>query len=221
MTDEKWKKLKKNHYRSSRLVITDDGIIDFGIDTYNETEFNGINVSYDEYLDLQRSSVQEQRIWFKTCFYEGGGYVDCKGQIERINKNKDKIVFKRIYIGGEYTDGTFFDGKEEHVWIDRKGFEKYKIGDCLSFNAEVYQYLKTGNGKKLDFAIRNPEDIEMIESYELPSDDDLLKQELGNIVCNICIYSEHCYGNVCIADSGWKKEKIQQFFEMAKHNRNQ
>lgn len=87
-----------------------------------------------------------------------------------------------------YGDGTFFYRKEDHVWMSRKGFEKYKVSDCISFYAEVYQYLKTSNGKKLDFAVRNPEGIETIDSYELPSDDDLLRQELGDLVCEpVCI----------------------------------
>ena len=41
-----------------------------------------------------------------------------------------------------YTDGTMFDGKEDHVWMDKSGFEEYTIGDGVSFGAEVYRYVK-------------------------------------------------------------------------------
>ena len=218
MTDEKWEELKRNYYLSNAVTITEDGVIDFSVETYNETEFNGSKVSYDEYLDIQRFSGS-RRECFAKCFYDGGHGAYCKGQIERINENKGKILFKRIFVSGMYGDGICFDGKEDHVWMSRKGFEKYKVSDCISFYAEVYQYLKTGNGKELDFAVRNPEDIETIDYYELPSDDDLLKQELGDLVCETCMYSEQCYRDPCIAAPGWREERIQQLFEMAELDR--
>ena len=41
-----------------------------------------------------------------------------------------------------YMDGVCFDGKEEHVWMSSSGFENYKVGDSVSFFADVYRYLK-------------------------------------------------------------------------------
>lgn len=35
------------------------------------------------------------------------------------------------------------------------GFKKYKVGYCLSFIAEIYRYLKTGNGKIIDFSLKS------------------------------------------------------------------
>ena len=63
-----------------------------------------------------------------------------KGQIEKV-KSKH-VCFKRILISGIYTDGTMFDGKEDHVWMDKSDFEEYAIGDGVSFGAEVYRYVK-------------------------------------------------------------------------------
>lgn len=63
-----------------------------------------------------------------------------KGQIEKV-KSKH-VCFKRIFISGMYTNGTMFDGKEDHVWMDKSGFEEYAIGDGVSFGAEVYRYVK-------------------------------------------------------------------------------
>ena len=34
------------------------------------------------------------------------------------------------------------DGKEDHVWMDKSGFEEYAIGDGVSFGAEVCRYVK-------------------------------------------------------------------------------
>jgi hypothetical protein len=32
-----------------------------------------------------------------------------------------------------YSDGTGFEGKEDHVWLDLSGFEKFSVGDCVGF----------------------------------------------------------------------------------------
>lgn len=60
--------------------------------------------------------------------------------------------------------------------------------------AEVYLYLKTSNGKKIDYGLRNPEGIKKIEPYELPSDDELLMQSINSIICETCFYGEQCSG---------------------------
>lgn len=86
-----------------------------------------------------------------------------KGQIEKVKskhvcfkatphnltKRRQRLAgtivrrcLKRIFISGMYTDGTMFDGKEDHVWMDKSGFEEYAIGDGVSFGAEVYRYVK-------------------------------------------------------------------------------
>ena len=100
-----------------------------------------------------------------------------------------------------FPDGVCFDGKEEHVWMSNAQFEKYKIGDCVSFFAEVYRYVKTSNGKQIDFALRNPENIKRIKPYELPSDKELFLQGISRIVCDNCYLNEHCNKTYCIQKS--------------------
>lgn len=80
-------------------------------------------------------------------------------------------------------------------------FEEYEIGDCVSFFAEVYRYVKTSNGKRIDFALRNPENIKRIEPYELPSDKELFLQKISRIVCDNCYLNEHCNKIFCILKS--------------------
>lgn len=58
-----------------------------------------------------------------------------------------------------YPDGMMFGSKEEHVWMNKAGFEKFNVGDSVSFGAEVYRYIKTGNGKLIDYGLRNPTGI--------------------------------------------------------------
>ena len=88
-----------------------------------------------------------------------------------------------------------FDDKEDHVWMDKSGFEKYNVGDSVSFCAEVYRYVKTGNGKLIDYGLRNPTGIQKIEAYELPSDDELIMQEVEQLICETCFLSEQCNRN--------------------------
>ena len=64
----------------------------------------------------------------------------------------------------------------------------------MSFFAEPYRYIKTGNGKQIDFGLRNPENIKKIEEYELPSDDELMVQSINAIICETCFFNEQCYG---------------------------
>lgn len=127
------------------------------------------------------------------CYY----YIPLEfmGQIERITGKA--VCFKRIYVSGMYPDGTCFDGKEEHVQIDKHGLEKYAVGDCLSFFAEPYCYIKTGSGKQIDFELQNPAKIKRIEKYEFPSDDELMLQSIKFIICANCLYNEQCFG-MCI-----------------------
>ena len=101
-------------------------------------------------------------------------------------------------VEGMYSYGSCFDGKEEHVWMSNAQFEKYKIGDCVSFFAEVYRYVKTSNGKQIDFALRNPENIKRIKPYEPPSDKELFLQVTSRIVCDNCYLNEHCNKTYCI-----------------------
>ena len=96
-----------------------------------------------------------------------------------------------------YSDGTCFEEKEDHVWMEQQGFEDYRPGDCLSFCAEVYKYIKTGDGKALDYGLRNPEGIEKISTYDLPTAEELQRQAVDALICDVCPLCEYCF-NVCL-----------------------
>lgn len=165
---------------------------------------NGEKLTYDEYIDIQIRSVGKQRGSFGQCYfyYRTGEF---KGQIERTTD--DKVLFKRIYVTGMYDDCSFFDGKEDHVWMNRDGFEEYSVGDSVEFFAEVYRYLKTRNGKLIDFGLRNPENIHSIEEYKLPTDEELFAQEMSQVVCEVCYLSDHCDRINCILALPKKKKR--------------
>lgn len=143
---EDWLETKRAYYSSKTGLQVYGGIIDFDPDKQKNL-VGGEKITYDEYLDLQMEACENKgkvRWYLAMCYY----YIplEFRGQIERITGRA--VCFKQIYVSGMYPDGTCFDGKEEHVWIDKHGLEQYAVGDCLSFFAEPYRYIKTGSGSK-------------------------------------------------------------------------
>lgn len=205
--------LLKHHYGEKECVLTEGGVILF--DPVSRNKLVGAEkYSYDEYLDVQFASLgKKHRAYFADCFFNVGG--SCfKGQIEKIKENY--ICFKRILFSGTYTDGTMFDGKEDHVWMDKTGFEEYNIGDCVLFGAEVYRYIKTGDGKLIDYGLRNPIDIKKIEDYKLPTDDELIAQEVDQLICETCFLREHCDYNNCLMNRKQKRSLKEEMLRVIK-----
>ena len=126
------KKTKDDNYRAKVAVQDEKGIIDYDPDKMKEV-VGGEKLSYDEYIAIQKQSEGKVRGAFQLCYYTHA--LSFKGQIERYTKTK--ICFKRIYVEGMYPDGICFEGKEDHVWMDLKGFEQFKPGDSVSFGAEI------------------------------------------------------------------------------------
>lgn len=185
------------HYGDDISVMTYDyGCLQFSRDSMNNI-VGGEKLTYDDYLELQVRSHRKTRTSFEQCYFELG--LEYCGQIEK--KTKDTVCFKRILISGMYSDGIMFDGKEDHVWMDIKGFESFEVDDCVSFGAEVYRYIKTSNGKVLDYGLRNPEGIKKIEPYCLPTDNALKAQAMSLVQCDVCYLNEHCNRNYCILKS--------------------
>lgn len=209
------KDLFATDYGQKIVTFTYKGPIDFDPEGYRDI-VGAEKFTYDDYIDVQIRSLQKTRGWFATCYYNISlGFQGC---VERKNKEKGKICFKRIMVDGMYPDGTCFEGKEDHVWMDIAGFEEYEIGDCVSFSAEVYRYVKTGDGKQIDFALRNPKGIKKIDAYELPSDNDLLEQAVSEIICETCYLSEHCNRVSCLLPKGTIREQKNQMMTLIKNS---
>lgn len=208
--NEHIKALLADHYGEDILVFSEFGNIDFS-PARKEDVVGGEKLTYDDYIDIQMISFGKQRTWFEMCYYNFPS--EFKGCIEK--KAKKNICFQRIYVSGMYADGCdFFEGKEDHVWMDIHGFEDFKAGDCVSFYAEVYRYIKTRNGKILDYALRSPQEIKQIASYDLPSDDDLVKQSIDQILCETCYLSEHCNKTYCLRNQEELQALRNQMFSM-------
>lgn len=211
---EDFTELKQRNYGEKICTLVEGGYINFDPDSLKKVS-GAKNITYDEYLDIQIHSLGRYRSSFEMCYSEIP--MGFKGQIEK--KTKKRVCFKRIFVSGMYPDGEMFDGKEDHVWMEQSGFESFKVGDCIEFFAEVYRYVKTGNGKMIDYSLRNPTDIKEIEDYELPSDDDLIRQEVEQMICEACFLSEQCSRAVCIRNPKERKRLQKQLFEAIKSNR--
>ncbi len=210
----KKKTIKDANYRKNVAVQEPGGIVDYDPEKMKDV-VGGEKLTYDEYIAIQRQSLGKQRGSFQLCYYTHP--MGIKGQIDRCTDSKN--CFKRIYVDGMYPDGLCFEGKEDHVWMDLKGFEQFKPGDSVSFWAEIYRYLKAGDGKIIDFGLRNPAEIKRIESYELPSDEDLIKQELSMMICETCMLSDSCPGpGLCLLPKGAKKKQVDSMYKVLKQS---
>lgn len=200
-----------SYYGEKAIVSTYDGTIDFDPEGYKDV-VGADRFTYDEYLEVQIKSFHKTRGWLETCHHNIS--LSFKGCIER-NTGK-KVCFRRIVVEGMYSDGDCFVGKEDHVWMDISGFESFRVGDCLSFFAEVYRYIKTGNGKQIDFGLRKPEGIKQIEVYELPTDDELMEQEIEQMLCETCYLEEHCNRVSCLRPKNDMRNLKKQMYDVLK-----
>ena len=203
-----WKKLKKKYYGKDYVTQYKKGIINFNPDSMNDIK-NGIFKSYNEYLNVQMKSCDYSRKYFEICYYHTDLSYNFKGQIDHFNTSKSTVLFSRIMINGLYSDGTGFYGKEDHVWMDIKPFKDYAPGDFLQFSAEIGRYMKQKNGKLIDFELQNPLNITRIDSYEVPTDNELIHQQIDQLVCETCRYYDHCFLGNCISNETERNERIE------------
>lgn len=182
------------HYGSKESFQHYDG----GLLNFDENAMKDIvgaeKLTYPEFIDIQIQTGKDYRGSFMLCYYYNP--IEFKGEVETFGKGT--ICFKRIYVDGMYPDGLMFEGKEDHVWMPAEGFGKLEKGDCISFFAEAYRYVKTSNGKKLEFGLRNPQSVKKIEKYQLPTDDELLEQTLNQIICESCYLYDSCSRINCV-----------------------
>lgn len=179
------------------------GFIDFDPEGMDRV-INGSFKNYNEYLEVQKRSINSRR--YLGMIYLCGYEADFKGTIDRFDE-RGKLLFIKIMVSGMYHDGNGFYGTEDHVWMESSPFKGYTAGDSVHFSAEIYCYMKHNNGKLIDYGLRNPMDIVKISPYDIPTEDQLIEQEISRLVCETCMYGEQCYG-FCIAN---EEERRKQF----------
>ena len=209
-----WKEIKKQFYKTNVFSQSLFGNIDFNPDNMKNVK-NGNFKSYDEYLEVQKRSHGKIRDNFETCYYS---MVDYKfsGKIEFFTPAKNKVIFTRIAIKGMMSDGDMFEGKEDHIWMDMEPFKEFSPGDNLRFSADIERYMKRKNGKLIDYELSNPRMIEKIESYKIPTDDELLRQQIKMIICETCVYHDQCYQVFCLMDQNVINGRIEMMMKAAR-----
>lgn len=200
-----WNQCKKENYGKDCFVNCGNGFVDFTPEGMKHVE-KGEDLSYDDYLEIQHDSLDHTRRYFEWTYVDGDD-ADFKGKIEK--RTATKIVFQRIMVNGMHHDGIGFIGKEDHVWMNQSDFEDFAPGDSVRFGAEIYRYLKTGSGQQIDYGLRDPFCIERIDSYEIPTDQELVDQQINDLVCEVCMYRDHCYMGNCIANEDERKQRFE------------
>ena len=210
--NEDYYEVIKAHYGSKVNFQTYEG----GLLNFDENAIKDIvgaeKLTYPEFIDIQIQTGKDYRGSFMLCYFYDP--VEFKGEVETFGKGT--ICFKRIYVDGMYPDGTMFEGKEDHVWMSAEGFGKLDKGDCISFFAEAYRYIKTSNGKKLEFGLRNPKGVKRISKYDLPTDEELMLQTVNQIICESCYLDEQCTRLNCIRNQKELKELRKSLMEHLK-----
>ena len=173
----------------------------------------GDHLTYEDFIDLQLQTNLEFRGSFFMCWVYTP--MEFKGEVETFAKGK--ICFRRIYDEYMLPDTSIHMGKEDHVWMSSEGFGKLNKGDCVSFFAEVYRYIKKSDGKKLDYGLRNPEDIKKISKYDLPTEKELLMQEIDSMICETCDMADFCgTRSNCIKNPKERQLLKKQMYEILK-----
>lgn len=184
------------------------GVINFSQDSMHDV-VNSAFKTYDEYLDVQMKSCGKARKYFEICYYfETCHYSNFSGQLLRFDNQSNKAIFNRIMINGMYDDGIGFYGKEDHVWMEKEDFAQFEPSDCINFNAEIYRYRRMKNGRLIDYGIRKPTEITRIDSYSIPTDEQLIDQQINQLVCETCKYYDNCFMGNCIANEQERKERF-------------
>lgn len=185
-----WKKLKKEFFGKNMLVNYRGGVIDFSPQSMKNVK-HGSFKSYNDYLNTQKRSCDVCRTYFEMCYNHD---FDCRfyGRVKKVNANKRLILFSRIMVDGLYHDGIGFEGKEDHVWIRVNDVSKFKLNNCYSFDAEIYRYMKHGkNGKIIDYALQNLSEVEKMSDYSVPTDEELVDQQVRQLAYETSRYYDH------------------------------
>ena len=70
-----------------------------------------------------------------------------------------------------------------------------------------------------NYFLRFSNEYKKIESYELPSDDDMLMQAVDQMICEVSMFNEHCYMGMCIANEEWREGLRKTLFNAVKGNK--
>lgn len=181
---------------------------------------DGTYVDWDDVKEDVIKASKHQRNAF-ACLYCNGGNENPIGEFkgEILKYEAGRILFKKLWL--QYDTGTYDDpiveDQEDHVWMyDIEPFDELdaNVGWCFKFKAYVYAY-KRQDGT-IDFGLKCPEDVEVIEKYQLPDSEtksiaDTIR-DCYDIVCETCMFHEQCYGDMCFRDEEDRENIVRQIY---------
>ena len=216
VTDSEWEWLKKKCYRKNMVALIGSGFIDFTkasfltlirgcVDKYSYTnDMISRLPNYDAFLDIQRENIGKARADVARIYFDAGSYVVCYGKIQKfshIREKRDKVCIEKVTIYNPHSldvDWNLFTGTLDHIWVESCYFEGMDIGDNVKFEATISPYLKTGNGKQIDYGLEVSDDAEQIDDYYWPTKEDVRNSIANRNKCASCLYNDYCYGH-CLA----------------------
>jgi hypothetical protein len=129
-----------------------------------------------------------------------------------VSIDENQAVLKNVVVDGIRHDGIGFMGSEDHVnIINKKDIKTLKEknlhpGHKICFMAQSYEY-KRKDGS-VDFSLCDISDIEIVDDYDIPTKEELIDEQIKNLVCEVCIFNEHCYCGMCVANPDEVKERF-------------
>lgn len=133
---------------------------------------------------------------FLGCLKEANGYGNFKGTLAAIENGK--CLLKDVVV--EWQTGLdIWTGKVDSVWVqDAIPFvaEDIAAGDAVSFSGHIVQCKEAKDTLELELV--DDGSVQKIESYEVPSEEQLEQQFLEQISCETCLYAEQCDHLFCM-----------------------
>lgn len=169
MEREQWEKFKEDNYDTNTVFLTDEGYISFRKSDWKKVQTNNHKLSFDEYLDAQKAS---ESLSFKNddklvkLYFTNNEKGNFNGVIAKVTK-------KYILLGNL----SFDNSNTDVFWMKRDGLEDCRIGDQISFTANIYPYLQISKDlrkeyqKQIYYALAEPSQIGKIrhlKHYKLP-----------------------------------------------------
>ena len=98
-------------------------------------------------------------------------------------------------------------------WVENIHINAIKEGDYVSFDADIVPYQR--NDETKDLGLKNIRFIRRTnkDEYNIPTDDELIEQEIRNLVCETCVWRDHCDpAKTCVRD----QDEIQSTIDYLK-----
>lgn len=131
----------------------------------------------------------------------------------KVIKKNGKYSLTNVVIDGPRTHGPYFIGGDSVIEInDKKSIDALNKagiadGDLIYFDAIAYLCEKE---EKKDWrGLKDIEKVEKINGYCAPTRDELINEQIRNLICEICIFKNHCYSGICVANQDEVKEKFE------------